>query len=144
MLYREIIAVCSEIQTRHINALCGKNVEFLNVKPRGRQSNQEVLWGKGLILQPSTQKKGTSPKMSRVQRTVKDDVPGTYAEGNEFECRPVHTTNEPEIFSGFRLSFQAGKYVKLGHHLFSPHSFEFISHQSFHGTLCSLRSSQLR
>jgi len=32
MLYREIIAVCSEIYTKHINALCGQNVELLNVK----------------------------------------------------------------------------------------------------------------
>jgi hypothetical protein len=30
MLYREIIAVCSQIHTKHINTLCGKNVEFLN------------------------------------------------------------------------------------------------------------------
>ena len=32
MLYREIIAVCSEIRTKHINTLCGQNVELLNVK----------------------------------------------------------------------------------------------------------------
>jgi hypothetical protein len=32
MLYREIIAVCSQIHTEHINTLCGKNVELLNVK----------------------------------------------------------------------------------------------------------------
>jgi len=32
MLYREIIAVCSHIHTKHINAVCGANVEFLNVK----------------------------------------------------------------------------------------------------------------
>jgi len=32
MLYREIIAVCSEIHTKHINTLCGPNVELLNVK----------------------------------------------------------------------------------------------------------------
>jgi hypothetical protein len=32
MLYREIIAVCSQIQTKHINTLCGQNVELLNVK----------------------------------------------------------------------------------------------------------------
>ena len=32
MLYREIIAVCSEIHTKHINTLCGQNVESLNVK----------------------------------------------------------------------------------------------------------------
>jgi hypothetical protein len=33
MLYREIIPVCSEIHTKHINTLCGLNVELLNVKP---------------------------------------------------------------------------------------------------------------
>jgi len=32
MLYREIIAVCSEIHTKHINTVCGQNVEFVNVK----------------------------------------------------------------------------------------------------------------
>jgi len=32
MMYREIIAVCSQIHTKHINTLCGQNVELLNVK----------------------------------------------------------------------------------------------------------------
>ena len=32
MLYREIMVVCSEIHTKHINALCGQNVDLLNVK----------------------------------------------------------------------------------------------------------------
>ena len=32
MLYKEIIAVRSEIQTKHINTVCGQNVELLNVK----------------------------------------------------------------------------------------------------------------
>ena len=32
MLYREIIAVCSQIHTKHINTLYGQNVELLNVK----------------------------------------------------------------------------------------------------------------
>ena len=32
MLFREIMAVCSEIYTKHINTLCGQNVELLNVK----------------------------------------------------------------------------------------------------------------
>ena len=32
MLYREIIAVCSHIHKKHINTLCGQNVELLNVK----------------------------------------------------------------------------------------------------------------
>jgi hypothetical protein len=33
MLYSEIIAVCSQIHTKHINTLCGQNIEFVNVKP---------------------------------------------------------------------------------------------------------------
>jgi len=32
MLYREIIAVSSQIRTKHIKTLCGQNVELLNVK----------------------------------------------------------------------------------------------------------------
>ena len=32
MLYREIMAVCFEIHIKHINTLCGQNVELLNVK----------------------------------------------------------------------------------------------------------------
>ena len=32
MMYREIIAICSQIHTKHINTLCGQNVELLNVK----------------------------------------------------------------------------------------------------------------
>jgi len=35
MLYREIIAVCSQIHTKHTNTLCGQNVEFVNIKPDG-------------------------------------------------------------------------------------------------------------
>jgi hypothetical protein len=42
MLYREIIAVCSEIHTKHINTLCGQNVEFVNAKPGGTYSDR---WG---------------------------------------------------------------------------------------------------
>jgi hypothetical protein len=45
MLYREIIAVCSEIHTKHINTLCGQNVEFVNVKPGGTYSNQGAFKG---------------------------------------------------------------------------------------------------
>jgi hypothetical protein len=29
MLYMEIKAVCSQIHTKHINTLCGKNAQFL-------------------------------------------------------------------------------------------------------------------
>ena len=32
MLFREIIAVCSPIHTKHINTLRGQNIELLNDK----------------------------------------------------------------------------------------------------------------
>jgi len=52
MLFREIMAVCSQIHTKHINTLCGQNVELLNVKlalhtvttVRYIQTNQLVLF----------------------------------------------------------------------------------------------------
>jgi hypothetical protein len=47
MLYREIIAVCSEIHTKHINTLCGQNVELLNVKPGGKYGNRWALEMRG-------------------------------------------------------------------------------------------------
>ena len=31
MLYREIMAVCSQTHTKHINKLCWQNVELLNI-----------------------------------------------------------------------------------------------------------------
>ena len=39
MLYRETIAVCSEIHTKHVNTLCGQKVELVNVKLSGTYSN---------------------------------------------------------------------------------------------------------
>ena len=32
ILYSEIISVCSQIHTKHMNTLCGQNVRLLNVK----------------------------------------------------------------------------------------------------------------
>ena len=45
MLYREIIAVCSDIPTKHINTVYGQNVELLNVKLGGTYSDHWVLKG---------------------------------------------------------------------------------------------------
>jgi hypothetical protein len=45
MLYREILAVCSEIHTKHINTLCGQNVEFVDVEPGGTYNNHLALKG---------------------------------------------------------------------------------------------------
>jgi len=40
MLYREVIAVCSEIYIKHINTLCGLDVEFLCVQPGSTYMNK--------------------------------------------------------------------------------------------------------
>jgi len=66
MQYREIIAVCSEIHTKHTNTLCGQNEELLNVKPRCTYSNHwdfkrldcilqehDFIWGSELDLTDS-------------------------------------------------------------------------------------------
>jgi len=45
MLYREIMAVCSQIHTKHINKLCGQNVELLNVKFGGTYRDHWDLEG---------------------------------------------------------------------------------------------------
>jgi hypothetical protein len=43
MLYSEIIAVCSQIHTKHINTLCGQNVESVNVFSSYRAVNTHRL-----------------------------------------------------------------------------------------------------
>jgi len=42
-LWREIIAVCSEIHTKHINTLCGQYVGLIDVKPGGSYSYHWAL-----------------------------------------------------------------------------------------------------
>jgi hypothetical protein len=53
MLYREIIAVCPEIHTKHIKTPCGQNVEFGNVKPAGLYTD----------IQPVPQSKHTPSRL---------------------------------------------------------------------------------
>jgi len=43
MPYREIIAVCSQIHTKHVNTLCGQNVDFLYVKLNGTYRDHWTL-----------------------------------------------------------------------------------------------------
>ena len=45
ILYTEIIAFCSQIHTKHINALYGQNVDLLNVNPGGTYSDHWTLEG---------------------------------------------------------------------------------------------------
>ena len=43
MLYREIIAVCSQIHTKHINTLCGQNVElYIQSVPRSKHTPSQL------------------------------------------------------------------------------------------------------
>jgi hypothetical protein len=64
MLYREIIAVCSEIHTKHINTLCGFNAEFWKVKHGGTYSNWPL---KGLTV-------GRLALWSRVKTTRRSPI----------------------------------------------------------------------
>ena len=43
MLYGEIMVVCSEIHTKHINTVCGQKVDLCNVNPGGKYSDH---WAK--------------------------------------------------------------------------------------------------
>ena len=49
MLYREIMAVCSEIHTKHMNTVCGQNVELLNVKLAVHIVTTGLLWVNVLV-----------------------------------------------------------------------------------------------
>jgi hypothetical protein len=45
MLFREVLAVYCENHMEHIDAPCGQNVEFLNVKSGGTYSYNYALKG---------------------------------------------------------------------------------------------------
>jgi len=44
MLYREVLAVCSEIHTEHINTLCGQNVQ-LCIKTQSVPRSKQIRLG---------------------------------------------------------------------------------------------------
>jgi len=47
MSYREIIAVCSEIHTNHINTVCAKNVELFILSLVVNKVTNGLKWVKG-------------------------------------------------------------------------------------------------
>jgi hypothetical protein len=74
MLYREIIAVCSQIHTKYINTLCGQKVELLNVKVAVRIVTTghyavNIRMFSNLLLCSFT-RKGTNPALTVSRPTV--------------------------------------------------------------------------
>ena len=52
MLYREIIAVCSQIHTKHLNTLFGQNVElYVNMQsvPRSKHTPSQLMLYREII-----------------------------------------------------------------------------------------------
>ena len=76
MLYSEIIAVCSQIHTKHINTLCGQNVECrkyraVNTLRLCYKTNQSMLYSE--IIAVCTQihtKQINTPCGQNVERTA--------------------------------------------------------------------------
>jgi hypothetical protein len=68
MLYSEIIAVCSQIHTKHINTLCGQNVEFVDIKHGGTISD---YWA--LITVINTCKEESFPCLSELRNVTHID-----------------------------------------------------------------------
>jgi hypothetical protein len=57
MLFREIIAVCSEIHTKHINTLCGQNVElYIKIQsvPRSKHSVSVIQTSQLMLYREKT------------------------------------------------------------------------------------------
>jgi len=48
MLHMEVIAVCSQIHTKHINTVCGQNVDWLSVGRLSVCAGMEEQHGHGL------------------------------------------------------------------------------------------------
>jgi hypothetical protein len=78
MLYREIMAVCSEIHTKHINTRCGQNVEFVNVKPGGTYSNHARRWSMCQFGGGGGEQKGIQRSGSETRRRKHLKVLGVY------------------------------------------------------------------
>jgi len=50
MLCRQITAVYSEIHTKHMNAMCGQNVEFFKFKPGGTYGLYRVIYKESIYI----------------------------------------------------------------------------------------------
>jgi len=83
MLYREIIAVCSESHTKHTNAAVRQKVGIFNVKPGGTYSD---LWGCKVLVTPrfiNLQKQAYHKQCKTNTVMVGGGGGGTYIQGKE-------------------------------------------------------------
>ena len=101
MLYREIIAVCSQIHPEHINTLCGQNAELLNVKPGGIYSDHCVVHIVTTVLYIQWPLEFTftyEPAVSHLQningfstlQTEAADIPETLLRGILSACKAMY------------------------------------------------------
>ena len=84
MLYRKIIAVCSEIHTDHVSALCNENLEHFSVENGGSYCN---LWLWRLKTRGSISGYATRPPRHNAQKQ----------KTTQFQTGFVHAF--PEVFN---------------------------------------------
>ena len=71
MLYREIIAVCSQIHTKHVNTMCGQNVEFVDDKPGRTYSTHRAFKELSTMQCRLVWSKGIKPRILEHQNKIK-------------------------------------------------------------------------
>ena len=94
MLYREIIAVCSQIHTNHINTLCGQNVELLNVKLVVRivtTGSQRIPFSRRALTQEAVSSKDLAVRQDSFNPTISTNTVRRPAAIRQFAtCRPCN------------------------------------------------------
>ena len=82
MLYRDIITMCSQIHTKHINTLCGQKVEFVNVKLEvhivttgGTYSDHWAVKALNMTRNVTYQQRNTKSKHNSEPRRQSTDFP---------------------------------------------------------------------
>ena len=90
MLYREIIAVCSEI---HTNTQCGQNVGFVSFKPYGKHSNHWAL--EGLILSKLDVISVFTLEYRHFNQVLKGGVPSGFSQSQTGKFRTRRLSIDP-------------------------------------------------